>query len=300
MLLAAAASACGGRALDVGTARNSASSVNDVDSSTPGSTVPRSDPVNILGANTYHACAIRSAQELVCWGDPTDGKTTVPEGRYLAVSTGLDYTCAIRASDSSIACWGANHDGVLRPPSGAFNAISAGEDHACAIRADRTVACWGSPVAPSPDQPEEQFASVSSGFNYSCGLHFDGTTRCWGEIFFDMPGFTAQHYQSIAVSRDTPSGLTTDGLLFSTDGTTSTVHFTQLTQVLGGTFCGLHEDASVECHGTSPIGRIAAPAGPFTYVIVPRGDIALALRPDGSVISWGSPDLAPPPGLNLN
>ena len=70
---------------------------------------------------------------------------TVPDAKYIAISSGANHVCAI-AEDGSIMCWGDNDYGQVsdRPTSGSFTQISSGDNHTCALRNDGAVICWGS------------------------------------------------------------------------------------------------------------------------------------------------------------
>jgi hypothetical protein len=46
-------------------------------------------------------------------------------------------------TDNSVTCWGANYAGENTPPDGTFVQISAGPDFTCGVKTDGTIACWG-------------------------------------------------------------------------------------------------------------------------------------------------------------
>ena len=122
---------------------------------------------------------------------------------YIAVSSGLFHTCALRW-DRTAVCWGAGgaetaaedsvYDvGQASPPDGErFMSISSGAFHTCGLRDDGTAVCWGTKAGDEipehgrvgfgqVDVPkDETFVMVSSGAGHTCGLRADGTVACWG------------------------------------------------------------------------------------------------------------------------
>ena len=122
---------------------------------------------------------------------------------YIAVSSGLFHTCALRW-DRTAMCWGAGgaetaaedsvYDvGQASPPDGErFMSISSGAFHTCGLRDDGTAVCWGPKAGDEipehgrvgfgqVDVPkDETFVMISSGAGHTCGLRADGTVACWG------------------------------------------------------------------------------------------------------------------------
>lgn len=120
-----------------------------------------------IGAQSLHACALRSDRTVWCWGSNSDGQLGVGdiENRStpvqvmgltdaVQVSAGFQHSCALRAS-GTVVCWGNGSDGRLgngtsvrqpRPVTATVSdavAVFAGYSHTCALRADGGVACWG-------------------------------------------------------------------------------------------------------------------------------------------------------------
>jgi hypothetical protein len=131
---------------------------------------------------------------------------------WRSVSTGEDHTCALR-SDQDIYCWGNNGAGqvgqnnvgpnhvatVKKPASitgnGGWVSVTAGYRHTCAINRDGTLSCWGASSSgqlgnggfdgfgigsPQHAGTAKNWATVSAGSFFTCGIRGDGTLWCWG------------------------------------------------------------------------------------------------------------------------
>ncbi len=113
-----------------------------------------------------HACAIWGTT-LKCWGDNSAGqlgyvgessKNLFPEaiaGSWIAVSTGYEFTCAIK-DDYSLWCWGRNRYGVLgrgnttdissavpQKVGDGYYRVTAGDRNACGLKVSGELWCWG-------------------------------------------------------------------------------------------------------------------------------------------------------------
>src|SRR5581483_12476461 len=69
-----------------------------------------------VSAGPYHACGVRSADSVVCWGTDAYGDTNAPPGSFKSVSAGWRHTCGIKADDS-VVCWGDDSDFQTDAPS---------------------------------------------------------------------------------------------------------------------------------------------------------------------------------------
>jgi alpha-tubulin suppressor-like RCC1 family protein len=127
-----------------------------------------------LSAGFKHACFVRDAGSVHCWGSNQDGQIGAdPQTRsftdfpsyevpgtssktFDSVSAGATHTCAIETGGHAW-CWGSNAQQALGldPAQGSgfrmaqptmIDAlqIAAGHDFTCAITPDTSVACWGS------------------------------------------------------------------------------------------------------------------------------------------------------------
>ena len=66
-------------------------------------------------------------------------KEKPPEGQFQSVDPGVRFhLCAVR-QNGEVACWGKNSDGQSTPPGGSFIAVATGHDHACGLKADQTI-----------------------------------------------------------------------------------------------------------------------------------------------------------------
>jgi len=145
-----------------------------------GSTISRSDPVNVVGltngvavvaAGRYHTCALTSAGGVKCWGYNSVGqlgdRSTVTHrttpvdvvgltSGVQSINTTADHTCALTTT-GGVKCWGQNDYGqlgdntttwrsnaeyVLGLESGVA-AVAAGSYHSCAVTDGQVVRCWG-------------------------------------------------------------------------------------------------------------------------------------------------------------
>ncbi len=167
----------------------------------------------------YHACAVDTARNAVCWGDNWFGQLGVGSaggrGGYMgsvapvAVQGGLKldqivaagmHTCAL-ASDGAAHCWGVgNLLGI--PPTGAYEALplpvapagsgwaalSRGFGQTCALTAGGDLYCWGHRVAlpnvtaetPVRIGSNQAFVAFSAGGTHICAIGADGFAYCFG------------------------------------------------------------------------------------------------------------------------
>jgi hypothetical protein len=131
-----------------------------------------------IALGRHHACAIRLAGDLVCWGANTNGELladgSAPAPQPIVVPIGLSgaplrvasearalHTCAW--TPIAAACWGANDHGALALPisdpgtnpaigsalaaggaAAPASLLAVGGDHTCALDANGALYCWGS------------------------------------------------------------------------------------------------------------------------------------------------------------
>jgi alpha-tubulin suppressor-like RCC1 family protein len=144
------------------------------DSSTPTQAVGLTSGVLGVSAADVHACAVKSAGGVACWGSNNWGE--------LGFSSPMDTDHPIDVPGVSNATF-----------------IAAGGDpvndsHTCAITSAKTVICWGintkgelgrnttgvgGPV-PGPVMSASDVTALSSSGGFSCALTSAGVVLCWG------------------------------------------------------------------------------------------------------------------------
>ncbi len=260
-----------------------------------------------ISAGDLHSCALRHDGTVECWGEiedifqdaPPEAKATIeavlapPEGRFISVSAGFQFSCGVRI-DNSAECWGlAVVAGAPTPPDGKYTSVSAGGFHACGIRIDQTVVCWGSNSGFDGEHlgqampPEGPFEVISAGGFHTCGFRPDGEIRCWGSIVGEADG-------EINVCQPQPDGTNrcwTDERVNEANrawggGPDSMPDGNRKAIDSGQSFsCALWDDGSIGCWGSGSIND-PPPPGPFEAISVSK-DHGCGLRPDRSIGCWG-------------
>ena len=141
-----------------------------IDSHMPVDVVGLQQPLVMISAGGYHACAVNNNGGVQCWGNNQQGQlgdgTTIHRStpvQVVRLSAGVisvvaaeDFSCAL-TQEGSVKCWGANYYGQLG--NGSFTSSSTPVDvkglqrgiialaamgcHACALTSSGAVKCWG-------------------------------------------------------------------------------------------------------------------------------------------------------------
>ena len=258
-----------------------------------------------ISAGDNHSCGIRDNDELLCWGDNSEGQLEVPHGRFLRVAAGGRYTCAIR-TDGAVVCWGKKHWGVTDTPNGSFVQVAVSFYFACALRQDNTVACWGKHSEP----PRDHFSAIDGGQSMLCGLSVEGKITCWGCDERDDMCDTVPRgsYRMISVGgthacaqdrkgkvicwgagqRGDPM-ITTYGLKLPSYGQSvpPPVEFTKLAAGQVHT-CGLSADGAIRCWGDNSEGACSPPSQGHFVQVAAGSDFGCGLLSTGQPMCWGN------------
>ena len=288
-------------------------------------------PYLSISTGGFHTCGIRANDSRVlCWGSGNSGalgdgilgnhnvgnpNLTVDSSAYLSISTGLDHTCGIRASDSRVLCWGLNDYGqlgngtvggfkavpTLTTDTSAYSSISAGWIYTCGIRAnDSRVLCWGdmenaklgngqnsfiSNPNPNVTTDKSAYKQVNAGFYSTCGIRAnDSRVLCWGRGIFGILG----------------DGITIEHLARNPTLTTDTSEYKQISPYRYHT-CGIRaNDSRILCWGRGEYGvlgnggtldtgnpKLISEASGYTQVSVGLYHSCATRFIDGRVLCWG-------------
>lgn len=107
---------------------------------------PALGPVREVGVGFTHACALGEDGVVTCWGDNSQGQSTVPAdlGPADAITVGALHTCA-RRIDQTLVCWGVDGGAAAQVPVGlgAVQTFDAGVNTTCAVDTLGEGVCWG-------------------------------------------------------------------------------------------------------------------------------------------------------------
>lgn len=136
---------------------------------------------DVVAVGRAHSCATSRSNLVVCSGDDSYGQTSgKPEGSFIAMDAGDDYTCAI-TSVGAISCWGRSIHGQADAPQGRYLDIATGAEHACGIAAAGSIRCWGRNNHDQTDAPSgTNWKLAAAGGSHSCAVNEDGKVACWG------------------------------------------------------------------------------------------------------------------------
>lgn len=257
----------------------------------PGSQRGPASGFTSVDAGDQHNCAIRTDDEIVCWGRETGGSTAAPAGEFIDVAAGDDFSCGVR-TDGTVLCWGNIGydntdpvDGVERIAAGAFDAcalrtdgavecwgqrsgglrhgeftqVTVGGGYACALRTDEGVECWGGQVPEGLDT-SARFTSISAGEHHACGVRIDGSLSCWGSNNEGRAEPPSGSYVDVAAGRTHACAIDAGGKVTCWGGQSAPTDL-EVVQISAGAdhVCGTTADDRVECWGDNSYGQADSP-----------------------------------------
>ena len=213
----------------------------------------------------------------------------------IAVSAGRTHSLALKR-DGIIIVWGDNEFGQTNMPPGLSNvvAISVGGNHNLALKQNGTVVGWGEGNKPPLGLSNIVAIAASRGIaGHDLALKSNGTIVEWNRR--GIPGeFPAPHGLGQVVAIATGTG---HNLALRRDGTVfgwGTDNYGQATGV------PTEQDLSKSPYDYGGPVMIAGQVLTNVVAIAAGDDYSLALKKDGTVVSWGHPfsmKMTVPPGL---
>jgi hypothetical protein len=216
---------------------------------------------------------------VVVWGNPGFGQTTVPVDLTNAVAIGGGgYHCVALKNDGTIAAWGGNEHGQTEVPSDLTEviAIAVGQVHNLALLADGTVRAWGTGTTLDTAWPHggqsmvppglSDVVQIAAGTTHSLALKADGTVAAWGGAW--MNGVSWDELGQTVVPSDLSNVVT----------------------ISGGDFhsMALQADETIIVWGYDTLGQGSVPSGLSNVVAIAAGWYHnLALKSDRTLVAWG-------------
>jgi len=130
----------------------------------------------------FSICITGSAQNVVAWGNNTQGQTNVPPSatNVVAVAAGWYHSLALR-NDGTVIAWGS----IPIVPGSATNVIgiASGASNNIALQADGSVLCWGDNSWGQTNVPifPTNVVSIAAGNFHNLALMADSTVMAWGK-----------------------------------------------------------------------------------------------------------------------
>ncbi len=287
-------------------------------------------PIVAVSAGGFHSLALRDDGTMISWGDNFYGQLGIGQSgtanskfvavnvipltstdRFSAIATGTTHSLALR-TDGVVVSWG---DGakkqlgsnlasstVLNEVTSTSNivAIAAGIAHSLALKADGTVLAWGddefgqlgdnatntSSFTPVAVQGATNIVAIAAGGYHSLALKSDGTLLAWGS------NFTGELGDGTDVDKFTPvavGGSNSNNIVAIAAGLNHSVALKK-----DGTVLTWGSDEFGQLGDGTPLEDKLTPviiSGATNIVGIAAGGLhTLALKSDGTMLSWGKDD----------
>ena len=272
------------------------------------STTPALDTEVVqISGGVFHTAAVLGDGTVVCWGSnsfswpsglgrvfgtdasgaPIASGTIGQRVQYfgqtltgIAEVSGGELHTAARRIDGSVIAWGDNIYGQLNVPAGLVaTKIDAGALHTLALTPSGGVVCWGAWCGGMPDGASSGIIDIAAGYEHSLAWNESGVLYAWGRNEFGestVPAGLPATKQADGGGRSSVA-LGVDGIVRAWG---SNIH---------GQCAGTNADGSSDESGGTQLRVVRILGQPLDNVVAisAGGYHGLALRADGSVISWG-------------
>lgn len=277
-----------------------------------GQYVPMAEPpagltgVSAIAAGHRHCLALKQDGTVVQWGSLSAGGDFAPGDKAVEVQAGWRAVTVLKA-DGTVTTWGTHS---APAPAGLTDVvdIDMGQNAVLAIQRDGTVASWanGNDQVPAGLQEVRVVVTgVDNGFGIfnNLALKHDASVAAWGSWGQPTPnGFQGAQ----AVAADGTGNQYANGLVLDTNGVVHAWGVSWLTPPPGlsnvvAVACGSLHGLALKVDGTvaswgSPDIRHQPPAGLADVIkIAASGNDSMAIRSDGGVVTWGGIAWGTPP-----
>jgi len=277
---------------------------------------PEATNIVAIAAAGWHCLAQRADGKVFSWGWTNYGQTIVPNHLtdLKELAAGRFHSLALKR-DGTVLGWGHNQAGQCVVPGTLTwaGAISLCEDDGLALEADGTVLQWNQDYGPTA-QLLTNAVGVTTGEDHSLSLRADGSIVGWGANNYGQITVPQAASNGVAVAAGSGHSLAlrVDGAVVGwganhygqATGVPSTNYpYTasgevtlagqKLTNVIaidaaGWQSLALKSDGTVVSWGRNDYGQCDVPAGLSNVVAVAGGSFhSLALKADSTVASWG-------------
>ncbi len=278
--------------------------VSDMSWYNSGQYVPMAEPptgltgVTAIAAGWRHCLALKGDGTVVQWGSLSAGGDFAPGDKAVEVQAGWRAVTVLKA-DGTVTTWGTHS---APAPAGLTDVvdIDMGRNAVLAVKRDGTVVSWASgndQVPAGMNEVQAVAIGVDNGFGIfnNLALKNDHSVVAWGSWGQPTPhGFQGAH----GIAADGTGNQNANGLVLDTNGVVHAWGISWLTPPatlsnVVAVACGSQHALGLRVDGTvaswgSPDIRHQPPAGLTDVIkIAASGDDSMAIRSDGSVVTWG-------------